>query len=260
MPASLTLSIAEPCHQSWAHMTPAAQGRHCAACSKVVVDFTQKTDAEILALLRRAAASCGRFRADQLDRVLQLPPAPAPRWRTWLAAAATVLGLRELDSEQAQAQRAPTHHSPATLAMEPLPPRVPEARAAGSLEIRGWVMGDNHARVDDAAVRIDGTELTTTTGLGGSFVLPTPASARVGSTLVLNVAAPGYVPQQVAVLLEAGPGQLLTIRLRPLAEPQPRSIVLGGISAVRVVVRQEERHFTAADLENAARLANRRNP
>ena len=53
-------------------MTPAGPGRHCAACAKTVVDFTQQTDAEILAYLARAkGTSCGRIRADQLVRPLQ---------------------------------------------------------------------------------------------------------------------------------------------------------------------------------------------
>jgi hypothetical protein len=111
MPTPTTLTVPQPCHENWATMTPATQGRHCAACSKVVVDFTQKTDAEILALLKITAAPCGRFRADQLDRPLLAPPTPAPRWRTWLAATATVLGLREVAAEQGHGQH-PTavHH------------------------------------------------------------------------------------------------------------------------------------------------------
>ena len=49
MARSLTLTIPEPCHESWATMTPAAQGRHCAACAKTVVDFSRMTDAQVVA-------------------------------------------------------------------------------------------------------------------------------------------------------------------------------------------------------------------
>ena len=34
------MHIAEPCHESWDRMTPAAEGRHCAACTKTVVDLS----------------------------------------------------------------------------------------------------------------------------------------------------------------------------------------------------------------------------
>ncbi|GAB3292168.1 hypothetical protein ACFQT0_07390 [Hymenobacter humi] len=84
MHPAVTLSIPQPCHQSWAVMTPTASGRHCAACQKIVVDFTLKTDAEILAYLAGAANGRpgGRFAAGQLERPLQrAAPAAPTRWR-----------------------------------------------------------------------------------------------------------------------------------------------------------------------------------
>ena len=73
MRSHVSLTIPQPCHQSWAVMTPAAVGRHCAACEKTVVDFTLKTDAEILAFLAGAVSdhTCGRFAAGQLERPLR---------------------------------------------------------------------------------------------------------------------------------------------------------------------------------------------
>ena len=106
----VSLTIPQPCHQSWAAMTPATAGRHCAACEKTVVDFTLKTDAEILAFLAGAVSgrTCGRFAAGQLERPLQRAVLAAPtRWRAWLAAAVAVWGLREGASAAAHAQAAP---------------------------------------------------------------------------------------------------------------------------------------------------------
>lgn len=91
MPSTdFVLTVPQPCHEDWEQMTPAEQGRICAACNKVVVDFSQKTDAELLLWLSGSPDTCGQFRADQLGRPLQLPPPPpvVPRWQTWLAAAA----------------------------------------------------------------------------------------------------------------------------------------------------------------------------
>ena len=86
---SATLLISELCPASWAAMTPAAGGRHCAACAKTVVDFTSKTDAEILAVFRQAGAgrTCGRFQDGQLGRPLRPARLVArpPRWQLWLA-------------------------------------------------------------------------------------------------------------------------------------------------------------------------------
>ncbi|MDQ2772729.1 MAG: carboxypeptidase-like regulatory domain-containing protein [Bacteroidota bacterium] len=132
MRPSTTLHIPQPCYESWAGMSPTVTGRHCAACAQTVVDFTLKTDAEILAYLASAGSSrtCGRFAAGQLERPLQRAASTASggRWRAWLAAAVAVWGLREGFSFEAKAQAAtewrarywggPVPVGPATVAPE----------------------------------------------------------------------------------------------------------------------------------------------
>ena len=48
---STAIHIPQPCPESWAAMTPTAQGRHCAVCATEVVDFTRMSEAEVLAFL-----------------------------------------------------------------------------------------------------------------------------------------------------------------------------------------------------------------
>jgi hypothetical protein len=43
----LKINIPTPCHEDWNAMIPNAQGRHCNACVKTVVDFTSMTDDEV---------------------------------------------------------------------------------------------------------------------------------------------------------------------------------------------------------------------
>ena len=63
------LHIASPCDEGWEQMIPDAQGRFCGSCQKTVIDFTQMSDAQVLATISKAAAGCcGRFQNDQLDR------------------------------------------------------------------------------------------------------------------------------------------------------------------------------------------------
>lgn len=70
-------AINEPCHENWSEMTPQEQGRHCAKCDKVVVDFTALDPDEGLAILEEAATSadncrtgiCGRVHADAAGRL-----------------------------------------------------------------------------------------------------------------------------------------------------------------------------------------------
>lgn len=62
-------SIAEPCHESWAAMTPTEQGRFCQSCAKPVVDFTKMSDTQVLQFMSTATGSvCGRMTSYQLNR------------------------------------------------------------------------------------------------------------------------------------------------------------------------------------------------
>lgn len=62
-------SIAEPCHESWANMTPHEKGRFCNSCAKPVVDFTKMPDWEINSFMSNTTSSvCGRMTTNQLNR------------------------------------------------------------------------------------------------------------------------------------------------------------------------------------------------
>ncbi len=91
---TLHISIPKPCSEDWDKMTAQEKGRFCATCSKTVVDFTEKTPAEIVAILQNPSGKmCGRFRPDQL-RSYPLPetvPFSNPEfrrhfsWQKWAA-------------------------------------------------------------------------------------------------------------------------------------------------------------------------------
>lgn len=69
------ITIPEPCHENWDKMTPTEKGRFCAVCEKNLVDFTTYSTQ---ALFREVSASsgnvCGRFRNDQLERLIYEKP------------------------------------------------------------------------------------------------------------------------------------------------------------------------------------------
>ncbi|MAZ73362.1 MAG: hypothetical protein CMC70_09460 [Flavobacteriaceae bacterium] len=72
MKKTITLKIADPCHEDWAKMTPTQKGKHCQVCSKEVIDFTEKTDEAIVAHVLKNKHACGRFITSQLERELTL--------------------------------------------------------------------------------------------------------------------------------------------------------------------------------------------
>jgi hypothetical protein len=81
------IAVPQPCSQSWMAMTSTDTGRHCAACQKTVIDFSQKTRDEILAYLAQPGHenACGRFRSS--------PHQASGRLLTWRAAPWMALSL-----------------------------------------------------------------------------------------------------------------------------------------------------------------------
>ena len=214
MPQPTTrLLLPQPCAESWDAMTPASGGRHCAACQKTVVDFTWKTDAEILAFFAQVpGGSCGRFLASQLARPLrpEVPARPAPpRWQGWLAAALALWSLR------AEATGAPQPVRPLPSAQprrrQPAPP--PTRQAAGRV-VRGVVFdAQRQAPLAQAKVRLNGTRRVATTDAHGHFRLWVPARRGPHRPPVLVVERLGFATQTVRVPLAARAAQALRIRL-----------------------------------------------
>lgn len=243
MPRATTLTIPQPCHESWAAMTPTAQGRHCAACQKTVVDFTTLSDAEILALLlQNRGGTCGRFKAGQLDRpLLPLALAPARRWQAWAAALATVLGLRELLATGAKAQQAPTEQT----ARRAVDTRHHKQAAAEKAVTR---ISSIQGRVSDAStneglpgvtVLIPGSTTGTSSNLDGTFELALPEAYATQESVGLEFHYLGYAAEQRLVPLTAG-AQTLRVELQvefkggfgvsviPPAPWKPRSLYYWG--------------------------------
>ena len=115
----MQLHIPTPCQESWAAMTPAGNGRHCAACRHLVIDFTRMTDGEIVAYLASQAGHrvCGRLDKGQIGRELvpALPIKESTGWWNWArvsaAASALWLLLSGLGSHKAFAQTRSSQHS-----------------------------------------------------------------------------------------------------------------------------------------------------
>ena len=214
MPTRLTLTIPAPCHASWAAMTPAAQGHHCAACDKVVVDFTQKTDAEILALLRHTNQPCGRLTVNHRTRPLLPPAEPAPRWRTWMAATAAVLGLREATALVARAQYPVPIEQVITMGMVAAPYRVVQQLPAGMplLVVRGRVTDKSSGdALPGVTVLVKGTTTGVSTEADGTFELQIPASAATNQTLVFS--SVGFAHTERSLDFSAGQEVFVSLEL-----------------------------------------------
>lgn len=64
----IQIAIENPCHEDWNNMAPETQGRFCHSCEKIVIDFSQMSDSEILQFFNKPKTEkiCGRFKSEQL--------------------------------------------------------------------------------------------------------------------------------------------------------------------------------------------------
>ena len=63
------LFIENPCSEKWNNMQPNELGRHCAVCDTTVIDFTNKTEQEILNYFAANEEKhiCGKYRAEHVS-------------------------------------------------------------------------------------------------------------------------------------------------------------------------------------------------
>jgi hypothetical protein len=207
-----------------------------------VVDFTHKTDAEILALLAGAAGgrTCGRFAAGQLGRPLQraAPAAPtAARWRTWLAAAVALWGLREGVGKEAKAQT-PAEWRPrywgGPVPAAPAAEMKEEALALEPLVLKGVVQDSTtHEGLPGVSVLLLNSTVGVATAADGTFELRVPSGYRPAGQVVLQVRYLGYVSQERVI--DTGSGQPLAFQLQPDVKGMLGGevvVVAGGVIAV----------------------------
>lgn len=69
----MAINIPEPCHENWSKMTPTQRGAFCSACSKEVIDFTDKSATEIKSIFAKEFAEnrspCARITNYQLNQI-----------------------------------------------------------------------------------------------------------------------------------------------------------------------------------------------
>lgn len=104
----MILQVKESCSAEWNNMSLQEQGRFCSQCEKIVVDFSQMNDQEIVDQIKKAGKGlCGRFYEDQLMRELDatLSFSKNPIWRgrwTGIAVGLMLVGSMSLQATQAQ--------------------------------------------------------------------------------------------------------------------------------------------------------------
>ena len=104
-----TLTIGSPCEEDWNKMTPNQEGRHCDVCDKTVVDLTQKTQPEMVAIFEsKGGDMCGRMWMPKAAKVTGGPlPVLHGRLRQFALALLVALGILPMTALKVQAQGKP---------------------------------------------------------------------------------------------------------------------------------------------------------
>lgn len=73
MSSNFKIQISNPCHEKWGEMIDNNTGKFCNSCQKSVVDFTNFSDRELRSWFAgNQGKSCGRFKPEQLDRLIRV--------------------------------------------------------------------------------------------------------------------------------------------------------------------------------------------
>lgn len=102
----MIVNIPNPCTENWDLMTKTEQGKHCASCNKVVIDFSGMSDEQIVKILleQKGKKVCGNFYNTQLKKpMLYVKQRSFPKWPA--IAAMLVAGIFQLSVGTLNAQR-----------------------------------------------------------------------------------------------------------------------------------------------------------
>lgn len=219
MKAPVELYIHQPCHENWDAMLPAREGRHCAQCNKVVVDFTQMKDEDVLQYFKQHTGSvCGRLRAEQLSK-----PDIAPmssKLKRFLYALACIFLLAT--SENVKAQQLDSTIDTSTMV------KKDSIQKEDLCELKGRVLNEKREPVDFAsAVVMQGGIVIggSKTDLKGNFKI----MALKPGVYTLKVSYLGYPSFEQEVHIDVQRKTLEPIVLKKSDHGELQKIILGGV-------------------------------
>jgi hypothetical protein len=227
----MTLSIPTPCAQRWADMTPVRTDcRYCATCERQITDFSTKTDAEILAHLRRSGGKvCGHFRPDQLGRPLVAARSNLRRGGLTAAAASVAAVLAAQQPGTSSVPPQPVEQSPPATERQVFTEKKVAKDSVRT--ISGKVVDVTTGEpLIGATVCVEGTKLGAVAQLDGTFQLQLPLDLVQKGVIELIFTYTGYEKQtltlpQISVWEDLS---ILPIKMATDAEFDLRNI-LGGI-------------------------------
>ncbi len=180
------INIPSPCDKSWEAMTPNQTGRHCSHCERTVVDFTGKTDRQILLALEQAKGQrvCGRLSDGQMQRkmVLESPIVYHTKWKAFALMLSGILGTSTVQGQQFIGEL--TKDGVEQTTSNERQQKIQKEFSKEFHTVTGIVMDENEPLIF-AAVVLQGTTIGISTDMEGKFSLRIPHSVA-NPTLVVS--------------------------------------------------------------------------
>lgn len=190
------LSISKPCSEKFSDFHPTEKGGYCDSCQKEVIDFTRKSDREIIQLLENSESStCGYLRKSQLKTYSTSSVSNFRQNVSYFGARITsffLLSILSISKSQAQEKEtSPTIQIHLDKKINYLDST--SQTIVSEHEVSG-ILVDAHTGepLPFANIMLKGSDIGTMTDIDGKFKFPQPL--KVGDALVF--AYIGYRPVQ----------------------------------------------------------------
>lgn len=194
------LTIEKPCSQNWDTMESNMGERYCAQCSKNVIDLTNLSDIEILAVIKRTKGElCGRVTRKQLEQVFIQPGMSynMSRIRKILAGILALSSTGSLVYSKNIEVPKELVLSKETTGSKTEPYIVPPDTLKNIFQ--GIVTGqDTHEPLAGATIIISGTNMGVSADMDGKFSFKIPSN-QLKDSIHIEVSYIGYETKRLSV-------------------------------------------------------------
>lgn len=239
MRKSVIINIPEPCHEDWNKMTPKNQGRHCDACQKTVIDFSTKTDEQVIKTIESTGNLCGRFKTQQLNREIVLTRKDKNNYLSW--AASGLFAFMALGSQEANAKGLPRTVQTDSIKVAKLKGKVATS-IFNKRKISGIISSSSDSLpLPGVSVIIKGTSKGVQTDFDGKF------SIEIKEGQILEIRYLGYETERIQITRRTN--NILKINLENSITGNIVSVSLGGAVGQWVRVNDSEDFISPEEVE-----------
>ncbi|MFT6961189.1 MAG: hypothetical protein ACJAWV_000899 [Flammeovirgaceae bacterium] len=157
------ITIAEPCTESWEKMaqTGKTDCAFCQSCQKEVIDFTQKSDREIIRIMNSQKNVCGKFTQNQLDKTYQTSESFTVPYKWAMASLFSGLMLTQPAFSQSKKEKTPAIKTVSKFtsseSRNKIEPKIERKDSTNTRTVSGVVRDDTGEVLPGTTVTIKGT-------------------------------------------------------------------------------------------------------